>query len=99
MTRNSTPIEQFRLPSLASEYSHIRLTFGQDKDILLEFNKSDLTIDGDLVSIKLTQEQTNCFKKGYAWVEVSVKTTGGNVPSPAKVTFYVNDVENDKVFG
>lgn len=49
-------------PADPSEYSAIRVSFAQNQQIILEKDKSELTINGSDVIVQLTQAETNLFQ-------------------------------------
>lgn len=61
MRRFTTPIYTFTLPMATDEYSAMLLTFMQGTTVL---NKTmdDLTLEGNVATIQLTQEETGAFE-------------------------------------
>jgi len=96
MRRATTPTHYFTLPSVASEYSDIHITYSQRGTKILEKNKSDLTIDGKKVSFTMTQQETKLFDSGVAYVQLRVLIDDTALASEI-MTFKVNPVLCDDV--
>lgn len=61
MRRGTTPTHTFQLPVDASELKEIKIIYAQNgKEVLSKFKK-DLALDGEFVSVRLTQEETLKF--------------------------------------
>lgn len=67
MYRGTTPTISFKYNSITSfdnlNITAFYITFVQNNEIILEKELSDLTINGNIVSITLTQEETLLFKE------------------------------------
>lgn len=58
--RGTTPTIRFKLPFLTSEISKIEVYFGQP-NLLVTKTTEDCTLDGKIVSVMLSQEDTLMF--------------------------------------
>lgn len=100
MVRGTTPTHRFGLPVSASLISRLRLIYIQNNQIVLKKTESDMTVEDDTWSVKLTQEETFLFAAGIAEVKFRGKTIGGDVLSndPEKpIRFVVFDSGDDEV--
>lgn len=64
MKPGSTPKHSFELPFPASELAVAYVTYTQDGHLMLEKELSDFQQEGNVVSYRLTQEETLRFKEG-----------------------------------
>lgn len=78
MRRGTTPTISFTLPFDSSVISEIWLTIAQRSKEVLTKKKADMKIDGSMVSVQLTQQETLALDD-YADIEIQarLKTTGG----------------------
>ena len=102
MVRTSTPTHIFTVKhdegSLTDILKGLLITYKQGNNIVLEKRMEDVTIEGDTIRVKLTQEETKKFKAGQV-VLVQVRSlliTGDSIPSPI-FHIDVGDVLNDEV--
>lgn len=98
MYRASTPTHEFTLPSWVMDIlEDVRICYKQkDKEILLKTLK-DCKVDGNTLSVELTQEETNLFGNGTTQVQMRVKTTDGKVTPTEIVNLAVINVLDDEV--
>ena len=96
MIRATTPTHIFTFPETVApaDCAEIQITYAQGEKschryerIILEKNKSDLTITGQKAELKLTQQEMNLFSEGTAQIQIRAKDTDGNVM--ASQIFYV----------
>ena len=110
MIRATTPKQVFIFETNPSEFEKILITYVQNDSIVLEKQKSDLTVDpvtnpsdkvvGYAAWFRMTQEETKRFLSGpgkQVSVQVRVKTPSGEVLASDKKTFSVQNVLNDEV--
>lgn len=98
MYRASTPIHRLRFRIAPENIADILLTYTQNDKIILEKTKGDMTNEGNVWSVTLTQEETNLFKgDDYASLQVRYLGTDGQSFPTRKFQIYVKDVSNDKV--
>ena len=75
-----------KLPEVASNYSKILVSFAQNGTVLVEKNKSDLTIEDDTAVVKLTQAETKLFNPSLLAM-MQVRCYGGTYDAPGSVVF------------
>lgn len=106
MYRATTPTHTFEIDIDPSTLKTMLLTYKQGNGIVLEKEKSDLTITSETVqqktvylcSFKLTQEEANLFVEGTpVQIQMRALTFDGNAYASNKVTLDVDDVLNDEV--
>lgn len=99
MYRASTPTHKLSIPWGESDISDLWLTYSQSDEIVLEkkYKNSDFTVEGNVWSVTLTQEETNLFKSDTAQAQIRVLFTDGT-SIPSKVfQLPVFPVLNDEV--
>ena len=105
MYRATTPTHRFTLPTDASEYKEIQITYEQNRTRLVKHYQdgilpSGMTIDGADVIVKLTQNETNSFTpKQRVNVQVRVLTQDDDAYASNIMGIAVNKVLNDEVLG
>ena len=107
MIRATTPLQEFTFDEDPSNFSRILITYAQDEEVILEKEKSDLTItpeydeEGNIIdylaSYRMTQEEANLFEAGAIQVQIRVLTNAGDALAGDKTTIKVEDVLNDVV--
>lgn len=98
MIRATTPTHRFTLPFNYSQYvKKILITYSQKGNIVLEKNENDVQIDGNIVSYKLTQEETKLFSNGDVRVQVRVLTIDNDALASKEQTVHIDNVLNDEV--
>lgn len=97
MWRASTPTHRFRFGSDPSQYDVILVTYSQNGQIVLEKEQSDLTFDGNVASVTLTQAETNLFSEGVVTIQIRIAMANGYSFPSQKVVVPVEDVLNDTV--
>ena len=86
MRRGSTPTHTFALPACiaekASAISAIEITYEQKNQVILQKREQDCTINGDEVSVTLSQEETFLFKEDVnVQIQLRIKVDGKVIPS------------------
>lgn len=61
MRRGTTPTHTFTLPFDVSIVADVSVIYQQDKVIIVKKDKSDCSLGGDTISLKLTREETLSF--------------------------------------
>lgn len=86
MMQGSTPTHIFRLPIDTNLIQSLRITYAQNERKVLTKTKKDCVLDGNAVTVKLTQEETLLFKaKLDAEIQIHILTVGGDsIPSIIK---------------
>ena len=98
MIRATTPTHRFTLPFDYAQYvKKILITYSQSGEIVLEKKENDVQIDGNIVSYKLTQEETKLFSNGYVSVQVRVLTLNNEALASEKYSVHIDNVLNDEV--
>ena len=102
MIRLTTPTHTFVFPENIdpAELDWLRLTYAQNGEILFEKELADMTIDGQTVSIKLTQEETKLFSAQNlnSYVQVQMRVGIGDTAMATKIyNVPVADVLNGEV--
>ena len=101
MIRGTTPTHVFKIPLDVSLIEKLRVSYAQDGKVLITKQNSDqnVTLEGETVKVRLTQEETLLFdhSKSIAYVQIRVKTTGGEVLSSRIMNFNVFEALNDEV--
>lgn len=83
MRKGSTPTHTFTLPpGMAEKVSAIEITYEQEEQTILQKREQDCTIDGDMVSVTLSQEETFLFKEDViVQIQIRIKVDGKVLPS------------------
>ena len=104
MIRATTPYHEFVFTEDPSAFTRILITYSQEENIVLEKEKSDLTIienpavEGQYIaSYRMTQEEANLFDVGAVRVQVRVLTTNGDAMASVISTLPIEEVLNDEV--
>lgn len=98
MIRATTPTHRFTLPFDYNTYvKKILITYSQRGVIVLEKHENDVQIDGNIVSYKLTQEETKLFSNGDVSVQVRVLTLNNEALASEKYSVHIDNVLNDEV--
>ena len=89
MIGGSTPTNTFRLPFDTSMLSSVRIVYAQDDEILITREKGDCTLDGNTITVTLTQEETLRFDyQKILEIQGHFLTLGGDalVSKPKQIT-------------
>lgn len=98
MRRATTPTHTFELGTDATRFAKILVTYKQRGTTKLELTEDDVTVEGQTIIYKLTQEEANEFTEGVnVEIQVRVKTTDGDVFATDIITMPVEAVLNDEV--
>ena len=98
MIRGTTPTHIFKLPFATSIISKLRVTYAQDGEIILEKTESDCTLDGDNISLKLTQEESFKFKaRVNVEIQLKVKAADGEITATTVKTIPVERALSEEV--
>lgn len=87
MRQGTTPTIQITINDIdLNEMQNIYVVFEQNGYILKK-ESSDLNIEGNIISVSLTQEETLNFKEGTCNIQLRMITKGGvAIASPIKTT-------------
>lgn len=72
MIRGTTPTHRFVLPFNTDMIQTVQIIYAQNDEMVLTKGNDDCTLDGNTVSIKLTQQETFLFTEDVC-VEVQVR--------------------------
>lgn len=88
MIRGTTPTHTFTLPCDASMVKEVMVIYGQDDTEVFHKDTEDCKLEGDTVSVTLTQEDTFLFDhKKRVQIQLRVLTDGGDaLASDVKIT-------------
>lgn len=87
----TTPTHRFKIPFDSSLVSRARVIYQQwGKEILRKENK-DFRMEGDMLSISLSQEETFLFDCTPVTLQLRVRTTSGEVLKTDPITISVDD--------
>ena len=101
MYQLTTPKHRFFLPKAvpADELEWALISYEQNGSIVLEKDLASLTIEGQVLSIRLTQEETALFdEKTPAWVQLRCGARGLAFAS-RKFQITIKEVINKTVLG
>lgn len=107
MYQASTPLIRFLFPVDPDDAKDILISFTQNRNVILDKHKSDLTMLGEVTkrgknyygaTLRLTQNETNLFK-GTMLVTVQIKmlTYNEEVLVSKTSSFVMADTMNDEV--
>ena len=89
MRRFTTPTHIFTLPFETEIIKAARVVYAQSEEIILAKGLSECALEGNTVTVRLTQEETAKFdcKKNYVEIQMHLLDTEGNslVSQPLKV--------------
>ena len=78
MIQGTTPTHQFTIPMDASSVQKVRVTYAQKDDVLLVKEGEECRMTGNVIEVKLTQEETLLFNEfSHVQIQVRVLTTDG----------------------
>lgn len=98
MIRGTTPPIEINLPNDASNYKEIVCTFKQGGKIVIEKKLSDMTVEGQKLSFRLTQEETlGLSASEYVVIQIRAVTTDDRALATWMSMTSVQDVLNEKV--
>lgn len=72
MIQGTTPTHLFTIPFDASVISKVRVTYAQREKVLLTKDETECRLKGNVIELKLTQEETLLFDE-FASVQVQVR--------------------------
>lgn len=82
MIRGTTPTHTFTLPFDVSLVKEIRILYAQQEKVLFTKETADCAMEGNTVTVALTQEDTFKFDcKNHVQIQLRVLTTDGQVMS------------------
>ena len=101
MIRLTTPKHQFSFPVDPSTYAGIRVTYMQNKEIILQKNETDMTFENSkdchIAYYKLSQGETAMFvNNSPVKIQVHVKDLEGNVYASDIINLNVQEILDDE---
>ena len=79
MIQGTTPTHAFKVPIDTAIISNVRITYAQNGSVVLTKEKEDCKMGENLVSVKLTQEETFNFDEELPVdIQIRILTTGGD---------------------
>lgn len=99
MIRGTTPTHTFTTPLDVEIITDLRLSYAQEGAEIFNKKKSEVTLEGKTISVRLTQEETLKFDsaKGVVQIQLKVLTEGGDVFSSDVMNVNVWDSINNEV--
>lgn len=98
MRRLTTPEHKFTLQIDPSVISKIRITYAQNNAIVLTKENGDVSLDGNVATVKLTQEETKKFVADKeVEIQARVLTLGGDALASEIIKVDVQKVLDDEV--
>lgn len=102
MYRVTTPTHSFTLPSDTSDYTEIQVSYKQgDTKLVKHYENGQLpegmTLDGNVVKIRLSQTETKAFSKGQVYAQVRTLDANGDAYASVQFELYVNDVISEDI--
>ena len=80
MGRGTTKTHTFKLPFEAKLIKKTRVVYSQNGDVIIKKTENDVQIDGNVVTVKLSQEDTFTFSsKSPVEIQLRVLFTNGDV--------------------
>lgn len=90
MIRGTTPKHTFTLPFDTSELEDVRIIYAQDDEVLFKKETADCTLDANVISVTLTEEETLQFNhEKLAQIQLRVQMKGGDILSTDVMVSYV----------
>ena len=79
MKRGTTPTHTFTLPFDVSAIEKMKILYAQDEQVKVTKTEADATLEGNIVSVTLSQEDTLALKCGkYVEIQLRVLTAGND---------------------
>lgn len=98
MIRGTTPTHIFKLPIDTSTIRQLRVTYVQYGKTVLEVTEAGVTMDGQEVRYRLSQEDTLQFKlPAQVEVQIKVLTADGSVMASPVMSLTVEKILNTEV--
>ena len=97
MRRGTTPTHTFALPFETSIISALRITYKQENNVIITKDKNDCTLNGNVINVKLSQEETLKFKcNAPAKVQLRIVKNDDAIASEV-FNFFVNECLDNEV--
>lgn len=96
MFRGTTPTLEFKIPFDVSLIDELFVTITQANVVTVEKNKSQCELSGNVITVKLTQEDTLIFKDRYfggkARLQVRVKMLNGEALASDIINLEIGEI-------
>lgn len=91
MRQGTTPTHTFTLPISVELIKTVEITYAQGGKVVLRKSNADVNLEGNEVSLRLTQADTFSFDATVpAEIQIRLLLTDGNVPDTPIFTWYIN---------
>ena len=97
MVRGTTPENIFKLPFILDDVKSLYVTYSQGDTVVLDKAIDDVIIDGNTITVRLTQEDTLKFSNAQVNIQIRFKTNQGKAMASNIISTYVNNVLKDGV--
>ena len=98
MYRLTTPLHKFTLPFETEIIKELIISYGQNHAEVLSKRVAECMLEGETVSVRLTQEETKLFIPDVPVdIQIRILTKHGEALASAKYKVRCEDVLNDEV--
>lgn len=97
MWRGTTPTHTFMLPEgiRVQDFTVIYITYSQNGSPVLEKEKSDMTLEGNVIRLNFSQADSLLFGAGPVKIQLRAKTADGKAVASEIVTTTAKEVLKD----
>lgn len=78
MRRGTTPTVTFSLPFDSAQIDVLSIAFSQDGKVIIEKNKDDCILTGNIIDVKLEEIETLTLKEGIVEMQIRASLTNGS---------------------
>ena len=97
MIQGTTPTNRFNLPFDVSEVVALRIAYSQKGAVIFTKTEADCTLEGNTVTLRLTQEDTFKFEGEEVEIRLRVKQKDGNVKASKPVVSKIEESDDKEV--
>ena len=98
MIQGTTPTNRFNLPFDVSEVAALRIAYSQKGAVIFTKTEADCTLEGNTVTLRLTQEETFKFEgEEVVQIRLRVKQKDGNVKASKPVVSKIEESDDKEV--
>lgn len=99
MIRGTTPIHTYDIPFDVSLIADLRVSYAQNGKEVVVKKKEDVTLDGNTITVELSQAETFLFDCGKRVVDIQVRvlTVNGDALCSNVMTMQVEKCLNNEV--
>ena len=98
MLRGTTPTNTFTLPFETSSIQEVTVVYAQSDKVVFEKKTADCTMKDNVISVKLTQEETLMLDHAVnVQIQLWIKTTGNDVLGSEIIVVDVDKCLKDEV--